>query len=122
MYSVVNCFYPLKTKKTLLCIAACSYIIAMYTSKLPNKRSSLLDYFRQYADKDVFKDLAKVYDKEPHQTAQGLLGNYIMRELTPDNLDIDLIDKKLSFSPTDNFNLGVGKRGDTNFLNLGWRF
>ena len=94
----------------------------MYKDKLPNKRKSFLDYFKQYSDKHIFSDIGKAYKKEPHEAVQGLLGNYLMRELTPENLDIDLFDKMLRYRPNEKMDISFGKKDNTSFLDLGWRF
>ena len=94
----------------------------MYTDKLPNKRNSLLDYFRQYSDKPIFSELGKAYKQEPHQALQGLLGNYIMDEVTPESMDIDFLENMLSFKPHPKMDISLSQKGKTNFLDLGWRF
>jgi hypothetical protein len=94
----------------------------MYTDKKPAKHNSFLDYFKQYSDKHIFSDIGKIYKKEPHQAVQGLLGNYLMREITPENLDIDLFDKILRYKPNEKMDISLGKEGKTSFLDLGWRF
>jgi hypothetical protein len=94
----------------------------MYTDKLPNKRQSLLDYFRQYSDKPIFSELGKAYKKEPHEAVQGLLGNYIMDEISPENMDIDFLENMIRFKPHPKMDISLSQEGKTNFLDLGWRF
>ena len=94
----------------------------MYTDKLPNKRNSLLDYFRQYSDNQLLSDIGKVYKEEPHQALQGLLGNYIMEEITPESMNIDFLENRIKFKPHPKMDISLSQEGKTNFLDLGWKF
>ena len=122
VYSVVNCFYPLKTKKTLLCIAAYSYIIAMYNPELPKRQNPFLAKLRSFSKKPIFKDIERMPGLDRQDSLKGLLGNYLMRQMTPDSMDIDLLSQAFRFRPNDRFEMGLRQRDGNSLLNLNWRF
>ena len=73
---------------------------------------------------DIEKTLDK-WEKDPslmEPLAKGLLGQYMLSKVLPQNMKADLKTKSIDYSPTDNLDIGLSKRGNTNFLNLGWRF
>jgi hypothetical protein len=71
------------------------------------------------------KDTFKEWEKDPNliePAIQGLLGQHLLNQFLPKNMKANLKDKSIDYSPTDNLDIGFNKQGDTNFLNLGWRF
>ena len=94
----------------------------MYEQRKSNKKRSFMDIMAGLKDMPISKDLENIYGAKSGQALQGLLGNAIMRKLTPKNMDIDLFEHMIRFNPTSNLDIGVRQEGKTNFLNLGWRF
>ena len=77
--------------------------------------------FKKFAKRDIIQDLEKTYKNKDKDFGKGLLGNYIMRKLTPDNLDIDLLSNTIGYNK-DNFGFSFGQQGKNSSLNLNWRF
>ena len=94
----------------------------MYEQRKSNKKRSFIYIMAGFKDMPISKDLEHIYGIKPKKAFQGLLGNALMREITPENMDIDLFEHMVKFRPTSNLDIGVGQEGKTNFLNLGWRF
>jgi len=78
--------------------------------------------FRQFREKPIYDDLEQFQVKDMDKTMKGLLGNYLLRQISPESLDIDLFENMLKFKPNKNFELGVQQKGKNNLLNLNWRF
>lgn len=95
---------------------------SMLKQEVPNKKQGFMDIMARLKDKPISQDLENIYGIKPKQAFQGLLGNALMREITPENMDIDLFEHMVRFRPTSNLDIGVGQEGRTNFFNLGWRF
>ena len=72
--------------------------------------------------KRISEDLASAYKLKPGKAFEGLLGNYLFRQIVPEDMEIDLFDKAIRFNPSDNLGISLGQEdGDTSF-NLDWRF
>ena len=119
---IARLLITLKTKKTLLCITKYHYIIAMNTPKIPKTEHPLMKSLRKLGNKPVFGDLEYLPDNDIGKSMQGLLGNYLLRQMTPKNLDIDLFEHMLKFKPNKNFEVGVQQKGKDSLFNLNWRF
>ena len=100
--------------------------------------------YQGVGNRHQIKDTLKKWKEDPslaEPVIQGLLGQHLLSKVLPSNMRADLKnksldwnindrlslglsedDKSLNYRATDNLDVGFGKRGDTNFLNLGWRF
>ena len=141
-YRVFNYYYHQKTKKTLLCLVVYSYIIAMIQPKIPYRQQPQLtdDEFNlgehrnpmwanllysgvenRHKIKDTFKD----WEDDPsllEDAGKGLLGQYLLNQVLPDNISADLKDKRIDWNVNDRLDLGLSENKGTTFLDLGWRF
>ena len=80
--------------------------------------------FSGVKNKDKIEETFKKWEKDPslaEPALKGLLGQYLLNEILPNNMNIDLKDRSMNYSTKNNMDIG-SNRGDTNFLNLGWRF
>ena len=94
----------------------------MYKPELPEKRLDFLKIMEGFTDKPISGDLEHIYKAEPKDALQGLLGNALMRHITPENMDIDFLEHMFRFRPNKKMDISLGQEGKTNFLNLGWKF
>ena len=100
--------------------------------------------YRGVENRHQIKDTLKKWKEDPSSAEpvlQGLLGQHLLGKILPSNMRADLKnkrfdwdindklslglskhDKSLNYRATDNLDVGFSKQGDTNFLNLGWRF
>ncbi len=53
---------------------------------------------------------------------KGLLGQYLLNEVLPSDINVNLKDKSVNYQLNDRLNLGLREQDDTTFLDLGWRF
>jgi len=94
----------------------------MYTPELPRRENPFLAKLRKFSKKPVFDDIGDISDLNREDSFKGLLGNYLMRQMTPDSMDIDLLNQAFRFRPHDRFEMGLEQRGSNSLLNLNWRF
>ena len=76
-------------------------------------------------NKDELKIGLKELKKNPEMLegiSKGLLGQFLLNKYLPNNMDVDLKNRSMNYSTKNNMDIGFSNRGDTNFLNLGWRF
>jgi hypothetical protein len=86
--------------------------------------------YKGVGKRDKLKEGAKALEKDPSLLFKGLLGkslldkhiNPFFREMLPDSLELDVLKQQMKFSPTNRFNMTLGKRGDTTNLGFDWRF
>ena len=77
------------------------------------------------ANRDKIKDTLKDWKDDPSlitPAVHGLMGQYLLNTMLPSNVNLDLKNKRLNYRASDKLNVGLSKKGDTSFLNLGWRF
>ena len=92
-------------------------------SDIPPMWANLL--FSGVKNKDKIEKTFKKWEKDPslaEPALKGLLGQYMLNELLPSNVRIDLKDKKLNYQANDRLNIGLREKDNTKFLDLGWRF
>ena len=94
----------------------------MYTSDLSKKQHPLLKSIKQLSKNRFIDDLGHLPDNDKGKALQGLLGNYLMRKMTPENLDIDLLEHLIKFKPRKNIDIEFGQKGKNSLFNMNWRF
>ena len=94
----------------------------MYSANIPKKQNSFLKRLGTLGKKPVFRDLGRLPSDSLEKTMQGLLGNYLLRQMTPESVDIDLFQHMLKLRPNKNFELGLQRKDKNSLLNLNWRF
>ena len=94
----------------------------MYNPKLPKKELSFIDSLKRFSRKPIVDDLSKLPKKGLKDSMQGLLGNYFLRRMTPENVDIDLFENIMRFKLKNNMDIGLKQKGKDSFFNLNWRF
>ena len=94
----------------------------MFKPELPKRELSFIDSLKRFRKKPIIDDLGNLPKKELKSSMQGLLGNYLLRQITPDNLDIDIFDNIMRFKQKNNMDIGLKQKGKDNFFNLNWRF
>jgi hypothetical protein len=94
-----------------------------YTNDIPPIWADIL--FSGIKNKDKIEKTFKKWEKDPslaEPALKGLLGQYMLNELLPSNVKVDLKDKKLNYQANDRLNIGLREKDNTKFLDLGWRF
>ena len=95
----------------------------MYTQNIPKQEHPFIANLKRFSDKPIFGDLERLPKINKGQMLEGLLGNYLLRQITPENMDINLLENMFKFRPKNkNMELGFRQRGKDNMLDLSWRF
>lgn len=94
----------------------------MYNPELPKKEISFINSLKRFSKKPIIDDLGKVPNRDLGKSMQGLLGNYLLRQLTPENVDIDLFKRMMNFKLKNNMDIELGQKGKQSLLNFNWRF
>jgi len=99
-----------------------TYIIAMNTAKFSKKQHPLLRTIRKLSKSRFIDDLGHLPNNDKGKSIQGLLGNYLMRQMTPKNLDVNLLEHLVKFKPRKNIDIELAQKGRNSLFNLNWRF
>ena len=99
-----------------------TYIIAMYTSDLSKKQHPLLTSIKKLSKNRFIDDLGHLPGGDKGKSMEGLLGNYLMRQMMPENIDIDLLQHLIKFKPKKNIDIELAQKGKNSLLNFNWRF
>ena len=94
----------------------------MFNPKLPKRELSFIDSLKMFSKKPIIDDLERLSGKDINKSMQGLLGNYLLRQITPDNFNIDLFSKAMKLKLKNDMEIGLSQKGKDSFFNLGWRF
>ena len=94
----------------------------MFKPELPKRELSFIDSLKMFSKKPIIDDLERLSGKDINKSMQGLLGNYLLRKMTPKNLDIDLFEHMIRFQPNENINFGLKQDGRDTKFNFNWRF
>ena len=94
----------------------------MFNPKLPKRELSFIDSLKRFSKKPIVDDLSKLPKKGLKDSMQGLLGNYLLRRMTPENVDIDLFNHMMNFRLKNDMKIGLSQKGKDSLLNFNWRF